>query len=266
MLSLQRHEVGWICLHEVEKLGLRGQLPGAFSYDFAVRGLAKARAAGVATSELLANAFAATWLVNGGTPSPIFRKWLTPPLVEVWAEIGEALATTPWSELEPEERTTIGAALGTLMIEGQGVGPVSKALAALAPDAVPLMPDAAISFAIGAATRVANLDAQTAGATAFAPMMDWFTRQVASCEAALADIAKGPRLTPAQVLDRVLWFDSAGYMHFKGWFWVKDGDREAIVKLATPFESADRAKAVDLAAETTPAPFRDEARKALEAR
>src|SRR3954468_22115529 len=107
MLMLERHGVRWQSLSEVEKLGLRGALPGAFSYDHVVRGITQARKAGVATSELLANAFAATWLAEGGTPSPIFRKWLTPPLVEVWAEIAEALATTPWTELELEERTTI---------------------------------------------------------------------------------------------------------------------------------------------------------------
>lgn len=264
MIEGTRHGATWRCGSEVEKLGLRGGLPGAFSYDHAVRGIAKARAAGIETRDLLANAFAATWLVNGNTPSPIFRRWLTPPLVEVWTEIAETLATERWSDLAPEDRTTIGAGLGALMIEGQGVGPVSKALAALAPDAVPLMPDAALSFAIGAATRVKEADAQTAGAAAFAPMMDWFSAQVARAEPVLAEIARGTWLTPAQVLDRLLWFDSAGYVYFKGWFWVKDGEREAVVKIAAPYEGAARQTAIDLAAETTPPAFRDEARRALE--
>lgn len=263
MLALERHGARWIGVGAVEKLALRGRLPGAFSYDCAVRGLARARAAGVAASELLANAFAASWLVNGGTPSPIFRKWLAPPFVEVWSEIANALATTPWSELGPEDRAPLGTALGALMIDGQGVGPVSKALAALAPDAVPLMPDAALCFATGAATRVANADAQTAGAAAFAPMMDWFTKQVGSSAKELADIGRDASLTPAQVLDRLLWFDSAGYMYFEDWFWVRDGAREAIVKIAAPYEGAERATAIELDAETTPAPFRDEARALL---
>ena len=95
-------------------------------------------------------------------------------------------------------------------------------------------------------------------------MMDWFSKQLATGSKALADLASGTWLTPAQVLDRVLWFDSAGYMYFKGWFWVKDGDREAVVKIAAPFEGAARATAVDLAANTTPPAFRDEARAALD--
>jgi hypothetical protein len=263
MIALERHGVRWQCLSEVEKLGLRGGLPGAFAYDAAVRGLARARAAGVETKDLLANAFSASWLVNGGTPSPLFRKWLTPPLVDVWSGVADALASDPWSDLEAEERTTVGSALGTLMIEGQGVGPISKVLAALAPDAVPLMPDAALSFAIGAAQRVANADAQTAGAAAFVPMMDWFSKQVAAGSKALSEIASGTWLTPAQILDRLLWFDSAGYMYFKGWFWVKDGDREAVLKVGAAYEGAARATAIDLGADTTPPAFRDEARAAL---
>ncbi|MBX3230195.1 MAG: hypothetical protein KIT84_24815 [Labilithrix sp.] len=244
---------------------MRAGLPGAFAYDAVARGVARAREAGVAMQDLLAGAFSASWLVNGGTPSPIFRRWLTPPLVEVWTEIAETLANESWSSLEAADRTTIGSALGALMIEGQGVGPVSKALAVLAPAAVPLMPDAALSFATAGATRVQNADAQTAGAAAFAPMMDWFSAQVAAGEKELAEVAAGSRsLLPAQVLDRALWFDSAGYMYFKGWYWLKDGDREGVAKIAAAYEGATRSNAIDLASDAVPAAFRDEALRALD--
>lgn len=264
MFSLKRHGGLWRGVAGGEKLSLRAGLPGAFTYDAAVRGLTRARGAGVEASELLANAFAASWLVNGGTPSPVFPRWLASPLVEIWSEIAATLAAEPWGELEAEAKQTIATALAALAIDGQGIGPISKVLAALAPDAVPLMPDAALSFAIGAAERVANLDAQTAAASHFTPMMDWFAAAVEGAARPLDAIARATALTPAQALDRLLWFDSAGYMYFKQWYWVHDDAVGGVVKVSAPYEGASRAACIDLRSAKTPPAFAEEARRALE--
>ena len=99
------------------------------------------------------------------------------------------------------------------------------------------MPDAALSFAIGAATREGGGRADK-GADAFAPMMDWFLGAGGEGRTGPRRDRQGTWLTPARVLDRLLWFDSAGYVYFKGWFWVKDGEREAVVKIAAAYEGA----------------------------
>ena len=263
MIPLMRHGTSWACTACAEKLTLRASLPGAFTYDAVVHGTKLARVAGVATRDLLAGACVASWLVNGATPSPVFRRWLTPPFVDVWVELAEVMSGGGWNDLQPAVRDTIAVALGALMIDEQGVGPISKVLAVLAPVAVPLMPDAALAFGIGVASRGEDADMQTAGVAAFGPMMDWFSAQVGAAHDTLSAIA--PALTPAQVLDRVLWFDAAGYMYFNDWYWVKDGAREGVVRVEAPFEEASRSTVVDLADETTPALFRAEAMRALDA-
>jgi hypothetical protein len=65
-----------------------------------------------------------------------------------------------------------------LAVDGHGAGAMSKALALLAPAAAPLMPDAAIAFALGTVPmpELKNADAQTASIDAFCPMMTWFAR------------------------------------------------------------------------------------------
>jgi hypothetical protein len=261
-IALARAGSTWACVDGTEKLLARAKLPGAHAFDRATHGLGLARAAGVPVVDLLPLAFASSWLVNSAIPSPVFRRWLSTPAVEVWSELVPALAEGGWEELGQEDRATLAGALGAL---GEGVGAISKVLATLVPAAVPLMPDAALFFAAGSVACPQAADAQTAGVEAFAPTMDWFSRATKDTDAALVALGRGvdgPPLLAAQVLDRLLWFDSVGYRHFKGWSWVRDGEREGVVKVAPPAASADAPRApIDLGA--APVAFREAALAAL---
>jgi hypothetical protein len=84
---------------------------------------------------------------------------------------------------------------------------VSKVLALLVPDVAPLMPPAARAFALG--------DDAPAD---FGAMMDWFVEAVLAWREPLEATAAafdGATLDAAQVLDRLLWFDSEGHKLFR---------------------------------------------------
>ncbi|MDP9151652.1 MAG: hypothetical protein M3O36_17155, partial [Myxococcota bacterium] len=93
--------------------------------------------------------------------------------------------------------------------EPNAVEAISKVLALLVPERVPLMPAAARAFALGGSA--------SDEASAFVAMIQWFRSAV---EAGRADLAAWARahdevpLCAAQVLDRMLWFDSEGHRHF----------------------------------------------------
>ena len=265
----------WLCPHVTEKLRARARLPGAFAFDRASVALANARERNVATADLLPLACASSWFVNNAAPSTLYRRWLVPPCNDVWSELVLMLSAAPyeWSRLTDEDRTALGAAFAALAADGHGAGAISKVLALLVPSAVPLMPDAALWFALGSVARPTAADAQTAGADQIVPMMNWFTRESMQASTDLetfADAVEGMTLSPAQVLDRVVWFDSVGYRHFRnkagaGWFAVADGDRRAVVPVAVPFEGDVTREPIDLRAETTPVAFRDDALRSLDA-
>jgi hypothetical protein len=98
------------------------------------------------------------------------------------------------------------------------------------------MPDAAVAFMLRALPVPEQPDAQTANVRHFVTMMD----RLADSERANAneldvlakDYTQAP-LRPRDVLDRVIWFDSVGYRHFRGpqggWFWLRDHAHEAVV-------------------------------------
>ena len=213
----------WTVVDPLTKLALRGRLPGAFGFDRATETLNRVRASGVATADLLALAFPTSWLVNSAIPSPVLAKWHLPPFPGYFrALIGQVeVGVKALAEID-EARIT--QAVTPLAIDGQGAGAISKVVAPLVPDAMVLMPDAAIAFAIDGAPIPETPDLQTAGAELFAPMVKWFAREVEAHEAELADIAardakvRAPAklLTPAQVLDRLVWFESAGYRAMRG--------------------------------------------------
>lgn len=245
MIDLTHRGTEWVLADGTAKLAARSRLPGAHAFDRAAHALRLARRQGIAPRELLAPALASSWLVNSGIPSPVFRTWLSPPFVDVWDELAGALwgvsgEDAAWATFSAEDRATLDGALAALCIEGQGPGAVSKVLALLAPGSLPLMPDAALSFAVGAAPKPKPdaLDAQTAKPAAFAPMMDWFVAAVRDAMPTLDALAPGDRTTsPAQRLDHLLWFDSAGWRHFRpktsgGFVPVRDGGREAVVHVA----------------------------------
>src|SRR6185503_16870177 len=82
-----------------------------------------------------------------------------------------------------EERAMIQGGIRALAVDGHGAGAVSKPLALIAPDAVPLMPDAAVWFALGSVPPPEAADAQSASIDAFSPMMTWFAEAVTSPQA-----------------------------------------------------------------------------------
>lgn len=258
----------WFVADAVAKLALRARLPGAFAFDRAVESLTRARRAGVPTAELLPAALASSWLINNATPSPVFARWSCPPLLGYWHTLIPQLEV-PLAELAEESAALRERILGSLRgvaLDKQGAGAVSKVLALLVPDNVPVMPDAALAFALGIVPTPEAPDAQTADASAFVPMLGWFARTVRENEAALVAIAaeeaktRGPsavRFTPAQVLDRLIWFESVGYRNYRkgklledgAYVWVQRGAgaglEQAVVHVKAPRESAADAPAVD---------------------
>lgn len=280
MIRLEREGARtWTLAEAAAKLGLRDGLPGAYTFDRAEQALARAEANGTKRTALLPLVFASSWCVNNQAASTVYRKWLSSPLVEVWTELASLLVpgTSAWLDLDADERATIAAGVRVLAVDGHGVGAMSKPLALLAPAAAPLMPDAAIAFALGTVAMpvLKSADAQTASIDEFAPMMTWFAKAVASAAVDLATVASehertsGLSLSPAQVLDRVLWFDSIGHRHFKtgthAWWWVRDDEGEAVVRLPAsadgPLSAHDTP--VDLARTDLDGAWRDEARASL---
>ncbi len=202
------------------KLLARGGLPVAFGWDLAAEAFRRARRAGVPVRELLAPALPASWMVNARAASPTFKRWLTPPLPERWAELLAHVEGGPrrWLAIGEAERAAADRAVRALAIDGQGVASISKVLALLAPETVPLMDDAALAFAIDALPAPDTPDDPRAGPEWFLPMLDWFARAVLALEAPLAELGRGyplAPLEPAQVLDRLLWFDSYGHRAFE---------------------------------------------------
>lgn len=213
----------WTVADPLGKLALRGRLPGAFGFDRATEALNRARAAGVATADLLALAFSTSWLVNSAIPSPVLAKWQLPPFVGYFRALLGQLELGP-SALRALDDKRLTSAVTPLAIDGQGAGAISKVVASLVPNAMVLMPDAALAFAIGGSPLPATPDLQTAGAAAFTPMLKWFAGEVVTHEAELNDLAardaraRAPakQLSAAQVLDRLVWFESAGYRAMRG--------------------------------------------------
>jgi hypothetical protein len=269
-----RTSARWVWASGIEKLALRAKLPGAFAFDQAAVALQKAISANVAPHELLSLAFASSWFVNNTIPSSVFQRWLQPLAIDLWSELIatlSALDSASWLALGAEDRGAVLVAAQALVPSPHGAGGLSKVLALLVPDLVPLMPDAALSFALGTVERSDNLDAQTASVDHILPMLDWFARERLNAETELEAIARSypsARLSSAQVLDRLLWFDSAGHRHFRpkgepGWYRVRGGDREGIVLLGTvPTDQQD--EPFDLAVDQADAPWKEEARSALD--
>lgn len=191
----------WCIDHAAEKLALRVELPGARVFDLAADALRRAKDAGVAEESRLALALPASWLVNSPAISPVLKRWALPPDREIWLDLVAAL--------EARRGAQLAGLVQRLGGEPYAVEAISKVLALLVPGAVPLMPPAACTFALG--------DGASGGPTTFTAMVGWFGESVARCRGELADIARAHPLVPleaAQVLDRLLWFDSEGYRHF----------------------------------------------------
>lgn len=198
----------WHVRDPEKRLALRARLPGAFVYDLSAHSLRNAKARGAPVAERLPLAFAASWLVNSPANSRVLQRWSQPPQIDVWVALVGALE----GPLESDgEWAPIKALLLRLGDEPFLIEAASKVLALLVPHAVPLMPEPARKFLLG--------DAAAGDTGAFVAIGDWFVRETRAHAAELDDCAsrhEPAHLEGAQVLDRLLWFDSEGHRHFEG--------------------------------------------------
>lgn len=225
----------WNVIMPAMKLSLRARLPGASAFDEAARGLQSARKAGVAVETLLASAFASSWLVNSAVPSPVFQKWLA--LRNKWVELIALIeGGDSWMSRPKDVRASIEALLAEIAAAGATLGGITKVLSTLCLRAVPLMPDAALAHVLRALPTPKEPDAQTAPVTHFCAMMDRLHASTENAEPdALAALVKraAPTLRPQDVFDRLVWFESVGFRHFKndhgGWYWIRSESKEGVV-------------------------------------
>ena len=193
-----------------KKLAYRAQLPGARVFDLVATSLRAAKASGLGASDRFTLALPASWLVNSPAISRVLRRWALEPHRETCLAMIELVEAGPeeWSR-DPGTRDAMRLAIASLGDEAYVTEALSKVLALVVPQAVPLMPVAARSFVLG--------DAEKDAADAFARIVDWFARATLAHGADLAEIARAHReveITGAGALDRLLWFDSEGHRHF----------------------------------------------------
>ncbi|HEX3771694.1 MAG TPA: hypothetical protein VHV30_12540 [Polyangiaceae bacterium] len=197
---------------EVEtKLARRAGLPGARVFDLVGQSLQAAKALGLGAGDRFALALPASWMVNSPAVSTVLRRWALPPHREACLALIELLESGPegW-DADPGTGEALRLALASLGNEPYVVEAISKVLALVVPATVPLMPPLARAFVLGEASKDAP--------DAFERMVQWFAGAVRANEAELARLASLHRevaLTPAGVLDRVLWYDSDGVRHFE---------------------------------------------------
>ena len=209
----------WRIERALEKLALRDALPGANGWDRSAAVFRKLYASGP-RDHLLAPAFPTSWMVNARAQSRVFQRWLAPPLVDHWKTLLQQTSGGPeaWLASTESSRAAVEDAVTALSIDGQGPCAISKTLALLVPETVPLMDDAAIAFLTNAIPMPASADDPKAPASLFVPMLDAFASAVLAAEPELIAIARAHTLVTldaAQVLDRLLWVDSWGHRVLK---------------------------------------------------
>jgi len=268
VVSLDRPSGAWRIAMCREKLDVRGQLSGAYVFDRACRRLQDLCARGADVGSLLVLALPTSWMVNNTATSPVLQSWLRPPCRGAWHGLLQALDgidTRTWSRASEATREEIATHVDLLTDDDnpqrQGIAAVSKVLAQLVPDLVPLMDDAVLHFAIDAVPMPTRADRPSATASHFVPMLDWFAEAVESQRSTLGALAseiEPPGMSAAQVLDRLLWMESWGWRLFgrgKGsWWWVaRDVDarepEQVIVRLdACPHGNATSGERIALEA------------------
>jgi hypothetical protein len=200
----------WTIVDADTKLAWRAQLPGASGFDGAAHVLRGLQARGADALDLLPLALPASWMVNSSATARAFRRWMGSEGRGAWEEllriVDFTLSFEGWLSLDDPARATAERLVAALApdAEGASLTAVSKVLALLRPQVVPLMDEAAVSFALDL----------SAAPRAFVPMMDWFARAaLAAADALVAVAARHDHavLDAAQVLDRLVWFDSSGY-------------------------------------------------------
>jgi hypothetical protein len=240
-------------INPLDKLLVRAQLPGAFGFDQGAHTMRLARAKGLPFESLLACAMPASWMVNNRTTSPVFKQWLSAPMMPAWGALCEALTGgyAAWSSRTRDERKMVGDLVRALAIEGQGVAAISKVLAYLVMETVPLMDDALVFAVLGERSGLSepvSADSPKASASVFVSMLDWFAQECERQEHALIALARDYSvcvLDVAQVLDRLLWFESWGwtYNYGAGQQFVKlsvsvDGTRHTLIARNEAADSA----------------------------
>ena len=204
----------WHLENVVHKLTLRAGLPGARVFDLAADALRVSRAAGVAREHRLALALPASWMVNSPAISRVMRRWALEPVRRSLLTLVALLEDGPdgWQDENAARAAALGRLVPTLGDEPSLLEALTKVLALLAPELVPLLPKPALTFLLG--------DGATADAASLVRVLDAFAAWSIELEDDLAAVAAElgraglPPLDPAQVLDRLLWFDSEGHVHF----------------------------------------------------
>jgi hypothetical protein len=198
----------WHIEDGAHKLSLRARLPGARLYDHVAESVRRAEAAGLSIADRLAIALPGSWCVNSPAPSTVLRRWVLSPQRDVWIALLELLEAAR-DGLDEDSEQALFRGVAALGGEPYAVEAISKVAALVVPDVVPLMPPAAMAFVLGAGVR--------ADERGFVAMVRWFLAAAAAVAGELSSLAAGHReaaLLPAQVLDRLLWFDSEGFRHF----------------------------------------------------
>jgi hypothetical protein len=199
----------WELNDVARKLSLRAALPGARVFDLSADALRIAKAKGVPDSARLPLALPGSWLVNSPAQSIVFRRWALMPQRALFLELVALFDPPRLGAPDDSTCARLASLVEDLGKEPTVVEAVSKAAALLVPHALPLMPPLAVAFVLG---PDAALDA-----TSFVAMARWFGDAVEANWDALTECAAQHREVPldaAQVLDRLLWFDSDGYKHF----------------------------------------------------
>jgi len=243
-IAIQVHRAGgatraWRIADPDAKLSWRAALPGASGYDLAVQVLRALGARGAEALDLLPLAMPASWMVNARASSRAFRRWRERPAREAWAvllsRLGPMTSLEEWLALGAPARAEVDESARVLASgeEGASLVAVTKVLALLRPQLVPLMDDAAIALARGTVAVPESADDPRAPASELVPMLDWFAESVLGAEGALVEIAvrhEAAVLDAAQVLDRLLWFDSWGHRSARGYRVVDDAEAYSVVR------------------------------------
>ena len=223
-LSITRTVKGAPCVVAIDdavaKLAWRASLPGASTYDRAAHTARVLQAEGASAVDLLPLALPASWMVNAKATSHAMQRWLSPACLPAWSTVLDgvsfALAPAEWLALAGTRKDEVAEAVAELACgeHGATLAAVSKVLALLRPQLVPLMDDAALWFTLELGAEPDTADAPIAPASAFVPMLDWFATEVIAAEEALIAAAVAHRdavLDAAQVLDRLVWIESWGH-------------------------------------------------------
>jgi hypothetical protein len=199
----------WHIEKGLTKLAHRGRLPGARVFDLIAASLGETKARGVAVTDRFVLALPASWLVNSPAVSTVLRRWALAPHLETCLALLEVLDDDGHERGTDAQRDAIALAVTSLGSEPYVIEALSKVLALLTPDRVPLMPPLARAFVLGPR----ECDAPNA----FGRIVAWFEAAVIANRSELEAIAREQAEVPlgaGGVLDRLLWFDTDGHRHF----------------------------------------------------